>query len=168
MGQVRVANADCLTGDAVPLDAALMGHLVCHLGPLRKEVLLALFYDGEGFVLGHYLDTGGSAGYVSGRYRALIEPAFALGASGMALVHNHPSGDPTPSKGDIRATRRIEALSLAMDIAFLDHAIIGGRAAVSMRRAGLMGFAGRTPAMNWNSQGPRLAVADLHTEHMGE
>lgn len=115
-----------------------MEHLVRHLGPLREEVLLALFYDGRGRLLGHLLEQDGAPRTVSGRYRALIEPALRLGAAGLALVHNHPSGDPSPSGADTVATRCLQALSGAMELEFLDHVIIGGRAAVSMRRAGLM------------------------------
>ena len=115
-----------------------MEHLVRHLGPLRHEVLLAVFYDDRGRLLGHLLEQDGALQSVSGRYRSLIEPALRLGSTGLALVHNHPSGDPSPSAADASTTRCLQALSMAMELEFLDHVIIAGRAAVSMRRAGLM------------------------------
>lgn len=75
---------------------------------------------------------------IAARYRHLFEQAFRSRATGFLLAHNHPSGDPRPSAQDIVATRKLGALSRALDLEFLDHIVIGGRVAVSMRRSGLM------------------------------
>jgi len=54
------------------------------------------------------------------------------------LVHNHPSGDPTPSPADIAMTRAIAAAAKTLDIALHDHIVIGGAGHVSFRAAGLL------------------------------
>ncbi|MEJ2458929.1 MAG: JAB domain-containing protein [Novosphingobium sp.] len=53
-------------------------------------------------------------------------------------VHNYPSGDPHPSPQDIAGTRRLAAMAHVLDLDLHDHVVVGGPAAVSMRRAGLM------------------------------
>ncbi|MCK4271030.1 JAB domain-containing protein, partial [bacterium] len=55
-------------------------------------------------------------------------------------VHNHPSGDPTPSAEDLRVTRQLVEVGKLMDIEVLDHVIIGRESFVSLRRKGLMGL----------------------------
>ena len=66
----------------------------------------------------------------------------------MILVHNHPSGDPTPSPEDITVTREIVAAGKLLDVDVLDHLVIGHGHFVSMRERGLAVTADRTP-QNW-------------------
>ena len=56
----------------------------------------------------------------------LIARGKALRAAGFILVHNHPSGDPTPSLSDIRTTRRLARVSHELDVRLLDHLIVAG------------------------------------------
>ncbi len=56
----------------------------------------------------------------------------------MILVHNHPSGDPTPSRADIEMTGEIKAAAQVFGIALHDHLIIGNGQHVSLRREGLL------------------------------
>ena len=87
--------------------------------------------------------------------REVFRGAIQCNASGILLVHNHPSGDPTPSAEDIRITRQLVEAGKIIDIKVLDHVIIGrkaqdtddnsgksnGQAFVSMREDGLCTFA---------------------------
>jgi len=57
--------------------------------------------------------------------RETYRPAIASGATGVFAVHNHPSGDPTPSRADIEITRKLNASGEVLGIRFLDHIIIG-------------------------------------------
>jgi len=74
--------------------------------------------------------------------REVFRPAIAANASALVLVHNHPSGDPTPSEADIRVTRDLILAGQLLKIEVLDHVIIGRRAAengrdyVSLRELG--------------------------------
>lgn len=100
--------------------------------------MLELLFDDAGRFCGYQVRSEGRPAVISARYRHLFEHAFSVGAAGFLLVHNHPSGDPRPSAQDIAATRPLVAVARAMELEFLDHIVIGGRSAVSMRSAGFM------------------------------
>ena len=70
--------------------------------------------------------------------REVFKPAIIKGAASIILVHNHPSGDPTPSKEDIEVTARMVQVGRVMDISILDHIIVGGDSFVSMKEKGVI------------------------------
>ena len=75
---------------------------------------------------------------MSGNLRTIVRSAIALDASAVVLMHNHPSGNPTPSAADIAETRRISGLLESLDLRLQDHLIISGRAIFSMRGGKLL------------------------------
>lgn len=70
--------------------------------------------------------------------RQIIADAAVHGSAGIVLAHNHPSGDPTPSDSDCRATRRLAAAAQALDCAIVDHLVFAGESCTSFRRLGLL------------------------------
>lgn len=70
--------------------------------------------------------------------RSIIADAAAHGSAGIVLAHNHPSGDPTPSADDCRATRRLASAAEALDCTILDHLVFAGAKCTSLRRMGLL------------------------------
>jgi DNA repair protein RadC len=70
--------------------------------------------------------------------RSIIADAANHGTVGILLAHNHPSGDPRPSDGDRRATRRLACAAEAMDCQVLDHLVFGGAQCSSFRQLGLL------------------------------
>ena len=70
--------------------------------------------------------------------RMIFADAFRWNAAACILVHNHPSGNPTPSEADIRTTERMVSAGRVLDIPILDHVIIGDGVFTSMRRKGLL------------------------------
>ncbi|MGR3585895.1 MAG: JAB domain-containing protein, partial [Pseudooceanicola nanhaiensis] len=70
--------------------------------------------------------------------REVVKRALELNASALILVHNHPSGDPTPSRADISMTREIEQAAAALGIAIHDHIIIGRSTELSFRATGYL------------------------------
>ncbi len=76
--------------------------------------------------------------------RAVVEPreilkrALLANAAGIVLYHNHPSGDPTPSREDREFTRRLASAAETLGVRLLDHVVVGSGGAVSFREAGLM------------------------------
>ncbi|MBR3366839.1 MAG: DNA repair protein RadC [Lachnospiraceae bacterium] len=70
--------------------------------------------------------------------RELFGHALRAGASGIILLHNHPSGDPSPSEEDIRVTARIEEAGRLLEIPLLDHIIIGDLRYASLREEGYL------------------------------
>ena len=70
--------------------------------------------------------------------RSIIADAAVRGSRKILLAHNHPSGDPTPSDADRRATRRLAAAAEALDCAIADHIVFGGNRFTSFRQLGLL------------------------------
>lgn len=95
------------------------------LGKQTYETLLALYLDGYLNLLAVEAFDGDATGVTVPIGRILCR-GRALGATALILVHNHPSGDPTPSMADRAVTRRIAAAAEAMDITLVEHAIIAG------------------------------------------
>jgi DNA repair protein RadC len=110
-----------------------------YLGPRflgkTKEELLVLSLDTRGRLLGSMRAVQGTAESLQYRPAELFRDAIALDASGILLVHNHPSGNPSPSQHDLDATRDIAAAGEVLGIPLIDHVVIGHRAWVSIGRA---------------------------------
>jgi DNA repair protein RadC len=69
----------------------------------------------------------------------IVADAARLGTAGVVLAHNHPSGDPSPSRADCRATRALARAGETIDLAIVDHLIFAhGKDCRSMRRMGLL------------------------------
>ena len=119
-------------------DPALLNYLSAQFSGLNEERLYVLFLDENQCFIGEHQFTSGSPSCISCRPRALFSRALALGAHAILLAHNHPSGDARPSEADIQATNRISADANGLEIALIDHLIVGGTQIVSMRRAGLL------------------------------
>ena len=70
--------------------------------------------------------------------RSIIADAAVHGSTGIVLAHNHPSGDPTPSSADKRATTRLACAAEALDCTLVDHLVFGGAGCTSFRQLGLL------------------------------
>jgi DNA repair protein RadC len=70
--------------------------------------------------------------------RNIIVDAARLGSVGLVLAHNHPGGDPTPSRADCSATKSLARAGQAIDLTILDHLVFAGAECSSMRRMGLL------------------------------
>ncbi len=70
--------------------------------------------------------------------REVVKRALELGASAVIMVHNHPSGDTTPSKGDIDMTKAVAKALAAVDVTVHDHVIIGRGRHASFKSLGLI------------------------------
>ncbi len=70
--------------------------------------------------------------------REVVKRALELNASALILVHNHPSGDPTPSEADVAMTLQVEDAARILNITLHDHIIIGKETELSMRSAGYL------------------------------
>jgi DNA repair protein RadC len=70
--------------------------------------------------------------------REVVKRALELHATALILVHNHPSGDPTPSREDLAMTQAIKAAASALSIVLHDHIVIGNGRSLSFRQEGLL------------------------------
>jgi DNA repair protein RadC len=68
----------------------------------------------------------------------VVKRALELHATALILVHNHPSGDPTPSRGDIEMTAEIRAAATLFGIVLHDHIVVGNGRSFSFRREGML------------------------------
>lgn len=122
----------------VPVLDARSAH--AHLAPallgLADEELHALYLDRRNRPLERRRLTVGSDRFTVVDPRQIFRPAVSLGAAGLVLAHNHPSGDPTPSPQDREVTRRVVAAGRVLGVTLLDHLVLGHGGWVSMRESG--------------------------------
>jgi len=108
------------------------------MGSLKNEQLRLLFLDKRHQIITDEVQQTGTVDHTPVYTREVIKRALELGASGLIIVHNHPSGDPTPSQADIKATRDIQSAAEKLNIQVHDHIIIAKDTHVSFRAKGLM------------------------------
>ena len=117
---------------------ALGDYLHATMAHRRTEEVRILFLNAKNMLLANEALWQGSVDEASVHVREVIARAIALGATALIIVHNHPSGDPTPSSQDIRLTRDLVEAGRHMKVAVHDHVIIGAQGRTSMRAQGLI------------------------------
>jgi DNA repair protein RadC len=113
-------------------------HFRSTLLDLRKERFLLVLLDGKHRVMGSKTISEGSLTASLVHPREVFSPAIRESAGAVVLVHNHPSGDPTPSLEDIEITRRLIEVGELVGIRVLDHVIIGEDTFTSFLEHGLL------------------------------
>ena len=114
--------------------------LVRHeLADQKQEMLMVVLKDVKGRLIGLEKVSMGTLSDVLVHPREIFFPAVRHKASSMILAHNHPSGDPTPSRADLELTRHLIRSSRVMGIHLDDHLIIGSSSFISLRESGLLG-----------------------------
>ncbi|HKH83527.1 MAG TPA: DNA repair protein RadC [Gemmatimonadales bacterium] len=108
------------------------------LRDLQVEEFHLLALDSQSQVLREVLITRGLLNSSLVHPREVFRPAIAEAAAGIIVVHNHPSGDPTPSAEDRAATKQLVAAGQLLDLPVYDHVIIAGDRFVSFAAAGLL------------------------------
>lgn len=104
----------------------------------RKEYFLALLLDGKNRIIRRVQISEGSLNQSIVHPREVFIPAVKESAAALILIHNHPSGDTTPSKEDIAITRRLCEAGTVMGISVLDHIVIGDGEYTSFVEQGLL------------------------------
>ena len=117
---------------------ALGDYLQAAMGHCLVEEVRVLFLNAKNVLIANEALWRGSVDEAAVHVREVIARAISLGASAIILVHNHPSGDPTPSSQDIRLTREIIEAGRHMKITVHDHVIVGAQGRSSMRALGLL------------------------------
>ncbi len=111
--------------------------LILQMGRLEREELRVVLLDTKNHVLRVQTVYQGNVSASLVRVGELFRDAVRVNAAGLILVHNHPSGDPTPSPDDLHLTAEALAAGRLLDIALLDHLVIGHDAYVSLRDRGV-------------------------------
>jgi DNA repair protein RadC len=118
-----------------PRDVA--DRLILQMGRLEREELRVILLDAKNHVLRVTTTYVGNVSASLVRVGELFRDAVRVDAAGVILVHNHPSGDPTPSPDDLHLTAEALAAGRLLDIDLLDHLVIGHDAWVSLRDRGV-------------------------------
>ena len=104
----------------------------------KNEQFRILFLDRKNVLIADEVQQKGTVDHTPLYPREVVKRALELGASALILVHNHPSGDPTPSKADIEMTREVVAAGERLGITVHDHIIIGKGEHASFKSLGLL------------------------------
>ncbi len=118
-----------------PRDVA--DRLILQMGRLEREELRVVLLNTKNVVLRVATVYQGNVSSALVRVGELFRDAVRLNATGLILVHNHPSGDPAPSPDDLHLTAEAQAAGRLLDIEVLDHLVIGHDAWVSLRDRGV-------------------------------
>jgi len=102
------------------------------------EEFRILFLDRKNILIADEVQARGTIDHTPVYPREIVKRALELGASAIILVHNHPSGDPTPSRADIDMTREVAAAAKALNIAVHDHLVVGRSGHASFKSLGLI------------------------------
>ncbi len=109
-----------------------------------RELLIVILQNIKGHVICHEVVAIGSLSEVIVHPREVFYPAIRHKAASLILVHNHPSGDPTPSRKDLEITRQLVNAGAMLALPLKDHLIIGRSSYVSLREQGFSFLPGNT------------------------
>jgi DNA repair protein RadC len=135
---LRLALAEVINRPVMGNWDRLMAYLTATLAREPVEQFRVLFLDTRNRLLADEAMGRGTVNHTPVYPREVVKRALELHATALILVHNHPSGDPTPSAADIDMTREIRGAAAALSIALHDHVIIGNDRWLSFRREGLL------------------------------
>jgi len=117
---------------------ALGDYLQAAMAHSPVEEVRVLFLNAKNMLLANEAMWRGSVDEASVHVREVIARAIALGATAIIIVHNHPSGDPSPSQQDIRLTRDLVEAGRHIRITVHDHIIVGSQGRSSLKALGLI------------------------------
>jgi len=142
----RAASAAAESGDHIRGPADVFARMGPRLRSALQEEFHALLLNSRHRVIREVLVTRGILDSALIHPREVLRPAVGEGAAGIILVHNHPSGDPTPSAEDRAVTRQLAEAGRAVGIPILDHVVIGAGSYASLGDE--LGRTGSLPARN--------------------
>jgi len=111
-------------------------HLSIKLALVEHEEFSVIFLNNKHRVLSYETMFRGTIDGASVYPREVVKMTLNFNAAAVVLVHNHPSGDATPSRQDIQITQRLKDALALIDVRVLDHFIVGGKDVVSLAEEG--------------------------------
>ena len=136
----RMAAAAARPGLSFNDPVTIARYYMEHLRHEEQEVLIVMMLDGRNLLLGEQTISKGTVGATLVTPREVFVEALKYHAVSLILIHNHPSGDPTPSECDREITERIYKAGELLGIRLLDHIVIGDQKYVSFREQGLLTY----------------------------
>jgi DNA repair protein RadC len=134
----RMARSEVAQKPVLGSWQALLDYLAIDMAHLTVERVRVLYLDTRNRLIDDHHVGDGSIDEAAIHPREVIRRAMDLGASALILVHNHPSGNPQPSRADIQITQRIAEAGRLLGVTVHDHVIIAREGHVSLRAKGLI------------------------------
>jgi DNA repair protein RadC len=135
---LRMVRAEVMETPVLNNWTRLMDYLTAALAREKIEQFRVLFLDTRNRLIADEAQARGTVNHTPVYPREVVKRALELHATALILVHNHPSGDPTPSRVDIEMTQEIKAAAAILSIALHDHIIVGNGTRLSFRQEGLL------------------------------
>lgn len=140
---VRAAMMHCLRSRAhalpvLPSSSALLDYVRADMAHATVERLRVIHLNARHGVIGDEIVAVGGVDRAVMPVRAVLARALELGTAALLLVHNHPSGDPTPSDEDVAVTRALSDAGRPLGVEVHDHLVVAGGGHVSLRASGLL------------------------------
>jgi DNA repair protein RadC len=135
---LRLAKAEVMERPVLNNWERLTAYLAAVLAREKVEQFRVLFLDPRNHLLADEIQGKGTVNHTPVYPREVVKRALEVGATALILVHNHPSGDPTPSKADVEVTAEVKAAAAVFGIVVHDHLIVGNGRQTSLRREGLL------------------------------
>jgi DNA repair protein RadC len=133
---LRMAQQELIRRDVIGSWKKLLDYCRMRMAEEKTEQFRLLFLDNKNAVIADEEQQRGTVNHTPVYPREVVKRALELGASAIILVHNHPSGDPTPSEDDIVMTKEVAAAAEKLGIAVHDHIVIGRKGHASLRNLG--------------------------------
>jgi DNA repair protein RadC len=135
---LRLSRTQLLNRPALSSWPALIDYCTAAMARAPHEEFRVLFLDRKNILVADEVQARGTIDHTPVYPREIVKRALELGATAIILVHNHPSGDPTPSRADIEMTREVVAAAKALKIAVHDHLVVGRSGHASFKSLGLL------------------------------
>jgi DNA repair protein RadC len=135
---LRLMRGEVLERPVLSSWAQVLDYCRASMGFASKEQFRILFLDKRNQIIADEVQQTGTVDHTPVYVREVVKRALELSATAIVLVHNHPSGDPTPSRADIEMTRQIVAAAKPLGVLVHDHIIVGKQGHASLRGLGLI------------------------------
>lgn len=135
---LRLSQATVMKREVISSWSALLDYCSASMAHGAIEQFRILFLDRQNVLIADEVQQTGTIDHTPVYPREVMKRALALNASSIILVHNHPSGDPTPSAADIEMTKRIVETAKPLGIQVHDHLVIGKGRHASFKSLGLI------------------------------
>ena len=134
----RVLSAKVRRGSSMQSPQVVKDYLQIHMAELEHEVFAVLFMDAQHRVIEFREMFRGSVAHTSVYPREVVKAALTLNAAAVILAHNHPSGEPTPSRADEMLTQTLRTALALVDVRVIDHVVVATAGVASFAERGLL------------------------------
>ncbi|HXP74653.1 MAG TPA: DNA repair protein RadC [Stellaceae bacterium] len=135
---LRLVRAEITNRPVLSSWKQLLDYCTATAGFAEIEEFHLLFLDRKNALIADERQQQGTIDHTPVYPREVVKRALELGASALIMVHNHPSGDPTPSKADIEMTREVQKAAAVLGVTLHDHVILGRGRHTSLKSLGLI------------------------------